>query len=85
MGSSKNRPLFALQIDDIELVERRGYLTIRFTLPREGGTLLLRKTDGIRKWHQALQVIECCVKEMKYELTKVPVMKYFKYLPSAIL
>ena len=56
LGDSKNKPLFALQIDDIELVERRGYLTIRFTLPREGGTLLLRKTDGIRKWHQALQV-----------------------------
>ena len=48
--------MFTLQIEDIELVERRGYLTIRFSLPREGGTLLLRKTDGIRKWHQALQV-----------------------------
>ena len=45
------------EIQDIELVERRGYLTIRFTLPREGGSLLLRKTDGIRKWHQTLQVM----------------------------
>ena len=44
------------EIQDIELVERRGYLTIRFNLPREGGTLLLRKTEGIRKWHQTLQV-----------------------------
>ena len=47
---------FFLQVDDVELIERRGYLTLRLSLPKEGGKLLLRKTDGIRKWYLMLQV-----------------------------
>jgi len=43
------------EIDDVELIERRGYLTLRLSLPKEGGKLLLRKTDGIRKWYLMLQ------------------------------
>ena len=48
--------IYLLQIDDVELIERRGYLTLRLSLPKEGGKLLLRKTDGIRKWYLMLQV-----------------------------
>ena len=48
--------VFFLQVDDVELIERRGYLTLRLSLPKEGGKLLLRKTDGIRKWYLMLQV-----------------------------
>ena len=45
-----------LQIDAIELVERRGYLTLRLSHSTDDNKLLLRKTDGIRKWYQVLQV-----------------------------
>jgi len=45
------------EIEQVELIERRGYLTLRLSLPKEGGKLLLRKTDGIRKWFLTLQ--EC--------------------------
>ena len=48
--------LFIQQIEEVELIERRGYLTLRLSLPKEGGKLLLRKTDGIRKWYLTLQV-----------------------------
>ena len=44
------------QIEEIDLVERRGYLTLRILVKNEAGRLLLRKTDGIRKWFQLLQV-----------------------------
>jgi len=43
------------EIEEIDLVERRGYLTLRILVKNEAGRLLLRKTDGIRKWFQLLQ------------------------------
>ena len=50
------KSFFVWQIEQVELIERRGYLTLRLSLPKEGGKLLLRKTDGIRKWFLTLQV-----------------------------
>ena len=44
------------QIEEVDLVERRGYLTLRILVKNEPGRLLLRKTDGIRKWYQLIQV-----------------------------
>ena len=44
------------QIEEVDLVERRGYLTLRILVKNEQGRLLLRKTDGIRKWYQLIQV-----------------------------
>merc|ERR1711899_295161 len=43
------------EIEEVDLVERRGYLTLRILVKNEAGRLLLRKTDGIRKWFQLLQ------------------------------
>jgi hypothetical protein len=47
--------IFVLQIclsevEGVELVERRGYLTLSLGLGREG-RLLLRRTEGIRDWY----------------------------------
>jgi len=39
----------------VKLVDRRGYLTV--VLPREGqDSLLLRRPEGVREWHTAIQV-----------------------------
>lgn len=39
----------------VRLVDRRGYLTV--VLPREGqDSLLLRRPEGVREWHTAIQV-----------------------------
>jgi len=43
------------EIEEVDIVERRGYLTLRVLVKNETGRLLLRKTDGIRKWYQLLQ------------------------------
>jgi len=43
------------EIEEVDLVERRGYLTLRILVKNEPGRLLLRKTDGIRKWYQLIQ------------------------------
>ena len=57
-SSEKNLVLIKcdFQIEEVDLVERRGYLTLRILVKNEAGRLLLRKTDGIRKWFQLLQV-----------------------------
>ena len=43
--------------EEVELLDKRGYLTICISLPREG-KIYLRKTEGIRDWHKQLKVRE---------------------------
>ena len=43
------------QVEDVDLIDKRGYLTISLTVAKEG-KILLRKPEGIREWHQALKV-----------------------------
>ena len=48
-------------VDSIDLLDKKGYLTISLTLVREP-KMFLRKTEGIREWYNCL----CnCVKESK--------------------
>eukprot|EP00095_Tigriopus_kingsejongensis_P002769 maker-scaffold845_size89356-snap-gene-0.21 protein:Tk02769 transcript:maker-scaffold845_size89356-snap-gene-0.21-mRNA-1 annotation:"GH13265" len=42
-----------LEVCDVELLDKRGYLTICITLEREG-KVFLRRTDGIREWYKLL-------------------------------
>ena len=44
------------QVDEVELLDKRGYLTISLTVAREG-KILLRKPEGIRDWFAALKVL----------------------------
>ena len=44
------------QIEEVELVDKKGYLTISLSLVKEGNKILLRKPEGIREWYQSLQV-----------------------------
>ena len=41
-------------IEAIELLDKRGYLTICITLAREG-KVYLRRADGIRDWYEAIR------------------------------
>ena len=41
-------------IDSVELLDKRGYLTICLSLGGEG-KMYLRRTEGIREWHRALR------------------------------
>ena len=41
-------------IDSLELLDKRGYLTICLSLGGEG-KMYLRRTEGIREWHRALR------------------------------
>jgi hypothetical protein len=43
------------QVEEVELVDKKGYLTLALTLAREG-RILLRKPEGIRDWHQVITV-----------------------------
>ena len=49
-------------ITSTSLEDKRGYLTLVLTTcyPRQG-KLLLRKTEGIKDWHDS--VVTCCHKE----------------------
>ncbi|XP_040568049.1 uncharacterized protein [Lepeophtheirus salmonis] len=49
------------EVEDVELLDKRGYLTICISLPRDG-KVYLRKTDGIREWYSLLKE---CVRECK--------------------
>lgn len=48
---------FFWQIVDVQLLDKRGYLTICLTLASKDGKLFLRRPEGIREWFQALKVI----------------------------
>ena len=43
------------EIDDVELLDKRGYLTICVSLVKDG-KVYLRKTEGIREWFRAIRV-----------------------------
>merc|ERR1719273_2516561 len=53
-------------IESVELLDRRGYLTLSITVAKEG-KMLLRKTEGIREWFQILKscAAECQDRSMK--------------------
>eukprot|EP00096_Caligus_rogercresseyi_P015970 TRINITY_DN846_c0_g3_i1.p1 TRINITY_DN846_c0_g3~~TRINITY_DN846_c0_g3_i1.p1 ORF type:complete len:645 (+),score=231.04 TRINITY_DN846_c0_g3_i1:219-2153(+) len=42
------------EVEEVELLDKRGYLTICISLPREG-KVYLRKTEGIREWYSLLK------------------------------
>ena len=42
-------------MDEVELIDKKGYLTISLSLVKEG-KILLRKPEGIREWYQDLKV-----------------------------
>jgi len=50
------------EIEELELIVRRGYLTISLSTPKTG-KLLLRKPDGIRRWYQVIQECVATCKE----------------------
>ena len=53
---SKNPPQVRLaDVETVELLDRRGYLTIVVTLNREG-KMFLRRTEGIKEWFTTLKV-----------------------------
>ena len=43
------------EIDTVELLDKRGYLTVCISLLKEG-KIYLRRPEGIREWYNALQV-----------------------------
>ena len=43
------------EIEDVELLDKRGYLTICICLSKDG-KVYLRKTEGIRDWFRTLRV-----------------------------
>ena len=43
------------EIDDVELLDKRGYLTICVSLVKDG-KVYLRKTEGIREWFRTIRV-----------------------------
>jgi len=45
------------EVDEVQLLDKRGYLTICLSLAKDG-KVYLRKTEGIREWHRHLKVNE---------------------------
>ena len=65
MGAGIQIPILQIKlssIDSVALEDKRGYLTLVLTtsIPQEG-KLLLRKTEGLKDWHES--VVSCCHKE----------------------
>ena len=50
--------IVSFQVDEVELLDKRGYLTISLSVAKEG-KILLRKPEGIRDWYAALKVFFC--------------------------
>jgi len=56
-----------VEVEEVELLDRRGYLVISITLSTRGeGKIYLRKTEGIRDWFNSLQD---CVRDSKKRRT----------------
>ena len=51
-------------MEEVELIDKKGYLTISLSLVKEG-KILLRKPEGIREWYQDLKVRRRKKKESK--------------------
>ena len=47
----------SLRVEEVELVDKRGYLTLSITLAKDG-KVLLRKPEGIRDWFEDIKVRE---------------------------
>ena len=47
--------LVPFQVEEVELIDKKGYLTISLSLAKEG-KILLRKPEGIREWYRDLKV-----------------------------
>ena len=47
--------MLLFQVEEVELIDKKGYLTISLSLVKEG-KILLRKPEGIREWYQDLKV-----------------------------
>ena len=62
-------------IGSIALEDKRGYLTLVLTtsIPQEG-KLLLRKTEGLKDWHES--VVSCCHKE-RQKKTNLPTEEFW--------
>jgi hypothetical protein len=45
-----------VDIESVELLDKRGYLTICMTLVKEG-KIYLRRPEGIKDWYSSLQVL----------------------------
>jgi len=62
-------------IHSVALEDKRGYLTLVLTtsFPQEG-KLLLRKTEGLKDWHDS--VVHCCQKERQKKL-KIPTEQFW--------
>ena len=54
---TRQNVFFFEQVEEIELVDRKGYLTVSMSIPKEG-KILLRKPEGIREWFQDIKVRE---------------------------
>ena len=52
--------LFFLQVEEVELIDKKGYLTLSISLAKDG-KILLRKPEGIRDWFEDIKVRDVCV------------------------
>ena len=56
------------QIEDVELIDKKGYLIVSLTLSsKEGSKILLRKPEGIKDWFQAIKVSNLGTKKERTE------------------
>merc|ERR1712241_702060 len=53
------------EIVEVQLLDKRGYLTICLTLASKDGKLFLRKPEGIRDWYQTLKTSTQACKERR--------------------
>ena len=78
MGAGIQIPVLQIKlssIDSVALEDKRGYLTLVLTtsIPQEG-KLLLRKTEGLKDWHES--VVSCCHKE-RQKKTNLPTEEFW--------
>ena len=60
-----------LQVEEVELVDKKGYLTLCITLAKDG-KVLLRKPEGIRDWFQDIKVRD--QKERRFSFLSLQVL-----------
>jgi hypothetical protein len=44
------------EVEDVDILDKRGYLVVAITPSGREGKIYLRKTEGIRDWYQCLKV-----------------------------
>ena len=45
------------EVEDVDILDKRGYLVVAITPSGREGKIYLRKTEGIRDWYQCLKVM----------------------------